>query len=115
MIKTVNETLRLGARSVYHNRKFIFLLWGANALSAFVLSIPVYAVLLDSLKRSILSDKLALNFDYIWFIQFLNIYKSNLTEIPFMLYGMMAIYLLVQTFFLGGLISVFNIPAKTIQ
>ncbi|OGU36229.1 MAG: hypothetical protein A2068_13435 [Ignavibacteria bacterium GWB2_35_6b] len=112
MLKTIKETLRMGVRSIYHNRKFIFLLWGANALSAFVLAIPVYAVLLDSLKQSILSDKLALNFDYIWFIQFLNIYKSNLTEIPFMLYGMMAIYLLVQTFFLGGLISVFKIPAK---
>ncbi|KAB2845631.1 MAG: hypothetical protein F9K45_03565 [Melioribacteraceae bacterium] len=112
MITTVKETLRQGVRSVYHNRKFIFLLWGANALSAFVLSIPVYAVLFDSLNRSVLSDKLALNFDYIWFIQFLNIYKSNLAQIPYMLYGMMAIYLLVQTFFLGGLISVFNIPAK---
>lgn len=112
MIPTVKETLRQGVRSVYHNKKFIFLLWGANALSAFVLSIPVYSVLLDSLNRSVLSDKLALNFDYIWFIQFLNIYKSNLAQIPFMLYGMMAIYLLVQTFFLGGLISVFNIPSK---
>lgn len=112
MITTVKETLRQGVRSVYHNRKFIFLLWGANALSAFVLSIPVYAVLFDSLNRSVLSDKLALNFDYIWFIQFLNIYKSNLAQIPYMLYGMMAIYLLVQTFFLGGLISVFNNQAK---
>ncbi|MBU2493595.1 MAG: hypothetical protein KJ571_13295 [Bacteroidetes bacterium] len=112
MYRTIKETLQMGTRSVYYNKKFVFLLWGANASSAFLLSIPIYAVLLDSLNRSMLSDKLALNFDYIWFIQFLNIYKSNLTEIPFMLYGMMGIYLLVQTFFVGGLISIFHIPEK---
>lgn len=112
MIKTIKETLLQGTRSVFYNFKFVVLLWGANAASAFVLSIPVYAVLHDSLGRSILSDKLAVNFDYIWFLQFLNIYKSNLDQIHYMLYGLMAIYLLVQTFFLGGIISIFNIPKK---
>ena len=112
MIQSIKETLQQGTRSVYYNMKFVFLLWGVNAASAFVLSIPIYAVLLDSLNRSVLSDKLALNFDYIWFLQFLNIYKSNLNQIHYMLYGLMAIYLLVQTFFLGGLISIFNIPKR---
>ena len=112
MFTTIKDTMRHGLRLVYHNKKFVFLLWGANASSAFLLAIPVYAVLLDNLNHSILSDKLALNSDYIWFIQFMNNYKSNLSEIPFMLYGMMGIYLLIQTFFLGGLISIFNFPQK---
>lgn len=108
-IKTV---LKSGSRAVIKNAKFILLMWGTNALSAFLLSLPLYYLLINNLNHSLMSDKLAVEFDFIWLIQFMNIYDSSIGEIPFMIFSLVAVYILIQIFYNGGLISVFNLPEK---
>jgi hypothetical protein len=106
------EVLQQGIKAVLRNKKFIILFWGTNAVFAFILSMPIFHVLLDNLQYSLISPKLAVKFDFMWFEQFKFIYRSNLNEIPTMIYGLLGIYVLMQTFYLGGLISVFNFPKK---
>lgn len=112
MTITIKNALIFGIRSVFKNTKFIFLLWGINALAAFLLTMPIYYLLIDNLNHSLISDELALGFDFTWYIQFQNIYESSIGEIPLMIYSMFGVYILIQIFFVGGLISIFNLPEK---
>lgn len=112
MTITIKKSLVLGIRYIFRNAKFIFLLWGTNSLAAFLLSMPIYYLLMDNLTHSLLSDQLAMEFDFTWYIQFRNIYSSSIGEIPFMIYSMVGVYILVQIFYIGGLISIFNFPEK---
>ncbi len=112
MIGYIKQILVQGTRSVFYNSKLVFLLWAFNAASALILTIPFLQVLLDSLSNSLISDSLSQNFDYIWYIQFKKIYELQFEHLPLSIYSVVAIYTLLQTFFLGGLISIFNNPKK---
>ncbi len=112
MIDAIKKVLLHGVRSVYYNAKFVFLLWAFNAVSALVLTVPIYSIFRDNLGRSLMSERLAIDFDYFWFLQFRNIYQIQLDQIPLTIYFVGGVYTLLQTFFLGGLISVFNTPEK---
>ena len=83
-----------------------------NAGSALVLAVPVFNVLLDNIGTSLTSDHLAHSFDYFWYIQFRNLYSIQLDQLPLGIYFTVGVYAPIQTFFLGGLISVFHIPDK---
>lgn len=98
--------------NTFKNFKFVILLWFTNAALAFVIAVPVYALLIDNLQHSILSDKLAIEFDYLWFIQFMSIYKNTISHLPLLIYAIVGIYLIIQSFYLGGLISVYNNTEK---
>jgi hypothetical protein len=112
LINSIKNTLVEGIRLVSYNIKFVLLLWGINTASAFILTVPVYYILADNLTYSSIGAAMNDGFDFTWFIQFEKIYETNLGELPLMIYGTVAIYVLVQTFFLGGLVSVFNFPNK---
>ncbi len=112
MILGINQILTHGVRSVFHNAKFVLLMWAFNAASAIVLAVPVYNILVDNLGTSLTSDRLALHFDYMWYIQFRNLYAIQLDQVPLSIYFVVGIYALIQTFFLGGLISIFQNPEK---
>ncbi len=112
MIVTMKNILRDSIRTVYHNSKFVILIWAFNAASAFVLAVPIYTVLQDTLSHSLISERLLETFDYFWFIQFRHIYSVQLDQMPLSIYAVLGIYILIQTFFLGGIISVFNYPEK---
>lgn len=112
MINSIKNTLLVGVRAVVRNAKLMVLLWGTNVLAAFLLSMPIYYLLIENLNHSLLSDKLALGFDFTWYLQFRNIYQSSIGEIPFLIYSMVGIYILVQIFYIGGLITIFNFPEK---
>ncbi len=112
MIGYIKNIIILGSRSVFHNSVLVLLIWVFNALSAIVLTVPILNILMDNLGRSLLSDKLALQFDYMWFIQFQNIYRINFDQLPLSIYTVVGIYTMLQTFFLGGMISIFHIPEK---
>lgn len=101
-------------RAVIYNSKFVLLFWVFNASAALVLSVPVFHILLDNLEHSLVSDRLVHGFDYLWFVQFQNLYKLNIEQMPLNIYFVVGIYTLVQTFFLGGLISIFNNPKKNL-
>jgi hypothetical protein len=73
---------------------------------------PIYYLLSKQLNDSMLGEKVSLYFDHIWFIQFLNMNKVTIGELPYMFYIVVGIYLLIQTFFSGGLITIFNSPKK---
>ena len=112
MIKTIKTALLQAFRANFYNAKFLLLFWGLNASFAFLLSIPIYNALIDNLEYSLINDRLSIGFDYLWYIQFRNLFESNLSQIPFLIYGTLGVYLLVQQFYLGGLISIFNNPKK---
>ena len=48
MIESIKQILINGVRSVFHNVKFVILMWVMNAASALVLAVPVYNILLDN-------------------------------------------------------------------
>ncbi|MEJ5350905.1 MAG: hypothetical protein WHS65_04865 [Melioribacteraceae bacterium] len=108
MIKSINEILINSIRAVSHNLKFVILFWFTNTAFAVVLSVPIYNLLLNDLKNSLISDKLNFGFDYFWYLQFRNLYQIPLDQIPWAIYTVAGIYTIIQTFYLGGLISVFN-------
>lgn len=112
MFKNIKEILQAALRLIYKNRKFVYLLWGSNFLFSVVLTLPVYYLLEDQLLHSSMSRHLDYGFDVIWFMQFKSIYRASLGQIPYVLIGLAAIYILIQIFFLGGMISVFNNTKK---
>lgn len=112
MIKSIRQILLYGMRSVFHNTKLVGLLWLFNAMSALVLSVPIYNIIHDSLKHSLMNDRILDSFDYMWYLQFRNLYQVQLDQIPLNIYFVVGIYTLIQTFFLGGLISIFHTPEK---
>lgn len=112
MMKYVKLILTESFRQVFYNFKFVILLWGLNFISSLVLSMPIYYLLSKQLNDSMLGEKVSLIFDHIWFIQFLNMNQVTIGELPYMFYIVVGIYLLIQTFFSGGLITIFNSPKK---
>jgi len=112
MILNIKQILLHGIRSVFHNDKFVIIMWAFNAMAALVLTVPIYNILIDNLGTSLTSDRLALNFDYMWYIQFRNLYSVQLNHLPLSIYFVVGIYALIQTFFLGGLIAIFQNPDK---
>ncbi len=109
---SVKQIMLHGVRTVFHNKKFITLFWAFNAVSALVLTVPIFSVLMDDLSHSMMSSRLAHEFDYLWYIQLRNIYDVQFSQVPLNIYFVVGVYALIQTFFLGGLISVFNTPEK---
>ena len=112
MIKNIQNVLVLGVRSVFHNSKFITLFWVVNTVFAVVLSVSIFNLLEINLGRSLMSDRLSVVFDYFWYLQFRHLYEIQIEQIPAEIYAVVVIYTVMQTFFLGGLIAVFNQPAK---
>ena len=112
MIKSIKLVLIYSVRSVFHNVKFVVLMWVINAVSALVLAVQVYNILRDNIGTSLISDHIAHSFDYFWYLQFRNLYSVQFDQMPLTIYFAVGIYALIQTFFLGGLISVFHSPDK---
>jgi hypothetical protein len=112
MKNSLKNILSISARDVYHNMKFIFLFWGTNAAFALLLTLPLYRLLNENLNHSLIGSSLTHDFNYTWFLQFTSIFKNNVDELPYLIIAVTAIYTLIQTFYLGGLISVFHFPKK---
>ncbi|MDF1610580.1 hypothetical protein [Stygiobacter electus] len=112
MINSIKNVLTNGSRSVFYNAKIVFLMWFLNAASAIVLTVPIYNLLLINLSHSNMSDRLTEHFDYFWFLQFRHLYEIQLDQIPISIYAVVVIYTIIQTFFLAGIIAIFNNPAK---
>jgi len=108
----IKKIISYGFRSTLKNFKFLILLWITNMAMSIIVVIPIYALLIDNLQHSLMSDKLAMQFDLLWYMQFMSLYKNTIGHLPLLLYGIVGIYIIVQTFYSGGLISVFNIPQK---
>jgi hypothetical protein len=104
----ISEILKLGIRYTGKNRKFLLLLWCTNACLAVIMTLPVYSMLIDNLGHSLLSDQLAVEFNYLWFVQFMSLYGTTLQQLPLVFYAVVGIYLLVQTFYFGGFVAVFD-------
>lgn len=108
----IKEVFISGIRIILKNSKFIWLYWAANFVFALVLSLPIFFLLNQNLNHSTVSDKLLFGFDYTWYLQFREVYRTSISEIPYLIYGVAGVYTLIQVFFLGGILSVFNIPKK---
>lgn len=111
-MKTILRTLQQAIRINVYNSKLLVLFWGWNACLAFILSVPIFNALSENLNTSLLNDQLSRGFDYIWFLQLRYIFEANFNQIPFLMFSTLGVYLLVQEFFTGGLIAIFNNPKK---
>lgn len=111
-MKTIKAAIINALRANVYNYKFLALFWGLNASFAFILSIPIYNALIENINTSAMSDRLTAGFDYTWYVQFRSLYQSNFSQIPFLIYSTLGVYLLVQQFYVGGLIAIFNNPKK---
>jgi len=112
MIKTFREIFYSSIRSVFYNFKFVLLLWGANFFAAFIVSMPIYYIINDNLGNSAIGEFVSDEFSIFWLNQFRFIYESNLSGIPLVLISTLLAYMLIQSFFVGGMISIFNQTAK---
>lgn len=97
-----------GTRAVFKNAKFFFITWMMNVAFSLAMTIPVYNLIGGSLGNSIIDTGL----DYKWLIQFISLNGRAISMVPAALLGICFIYATLQTFFLGGLVSVFNNPKK---
>jgi len=97
---------------VFAHRKFVLLFWITNIVFAFALSLPLFSVLQHGLANSLINSNLSLGFDYLWYVQFRHIYRNSLDAIPILLYAFAGVYVLVQLFYLGGLLSVYTNSKK---
>ncbi len=109
---TYKSAFLKGFRELFYNQKFVILLWATNSILALIMTIPVTNMLFDNLQNSLMSDRLAAGFDFIWFTQFMEIYKRGISRLPNLLFGIATIYVLINTFYAGGLIAVFNTSNK---
>ncbi len=112
MIKNIKDIFTNSIRLVYYNSKFVLLLWVANLISAFIVSMPIYYTINDNLGNSAIGQFVSDEFSVFWLNQFIFNYKTGIDIIPFLLISTLIAYMLVQSFFVGGLISVFNLPKK---
>jgi hypothetical protein len=97
---------------VKKNKKLVILFWCTNAAMSVVLAMPIYSMLVDNLKHSELSQTLPASIDFLWFTQFMEIYSGTLNKLPLLTYGIVGIYAIVQTFYFGGMVSVFFNKSK---
>lgn len=109
---TVGSSLNLGLRSVLRNFKIVLIMWGVNSAFALILTMPVYYILSDNLGQSLLSENFGSSFDFIWYIQLRNIYQTGFQGLLYGFIAVASVYALTRTFFLGGLIAIFNFPEK---
>jgi len=108
----IREILKEGLHLVRKNWYYVFLLWGTNIVLSLVLTIPILAMLQDNLSHSLWSSKLALEVDYFWLMQFLNINENMFTKLPILFFSIVGINLLIQKLYQGGLIAVLSNPKK---
>lgn len=108
----IRSIIKGGIKLVALNKKFLLLLWGTNGVLALVLTIPIFSMLFDNLQHSLLSDKLAMNFNYMWYLQFRYLYENLFDKLPLLFYSVVGMNALIQTFYSGGLITVLNNPKK---
>jgi len=111
-MNAIRDILNQSGRLLLKNLKFLWLFWGTNLVFSVIMSLPLFYILNSQLMHSGYSGKLMFGFDYLWYLQFRELYSHNIAVIPYTIYGVVGLYVLIQIFFLGGLISVINIPKK---
>jgi len=109
---TIPQVLTFGSRLAFRNFKFIPLFWLTNFALALVLTLPVFSLLQDSLAYSNLSDALYREFDNIWLIQFMVLNEKYMTVVPYTIFSIAGVYIIIQLFYTGGVLSVFINPPK---
>lgn len=109
---SIRKILNTGFHLAFKNLKLLVLFWATNTIMAFVLSIPIYSLLIDNLGHSLYSDQLAVQFDYFWYVQFINIYSGTIAHLPMATYSIVILYIFIQNFYFGGMVAVFHMDKK---
>ena len=111
-MRLLGEILRGGFTKVGRNLHFILLFWIVNFAFASLLSITLYKLLDSSLAYSAAGDSMLQQFDFRWYQEFIHHSMATLNLFPPMLIIAALIYLMIQTFFHGGLLAVLNSPER---
>lgn len=109
---SIKDVLKTGFRNVFHNYSFIFLFWGTNFLFASILTLPVFILLKENIAHSFITDQISQGHNFLWFLQFRNFNTFAFKSLELLTLGVSIVYVLIQTFYMGGLVAVFNTPAK---
>ncbi len=99
-------------RNVVYNFKFVLLFFATNFFIALTLSIQVFQTLWENLSKSLISEQMATNSDFLWYLQFRNLYSTQLDKLPTAIIVAAILYIMIQTFFSGGLLTIFNNTKK---
>ncbi len=102
------EAIRSGLKKVNNNLHFIGLLWIINIAFAMILSMTLFRLLNTDLSGSLVGDSLLQGFEYRWYQEFFFKYQTTLEMFTNTLIIVGSIYILIQTFLLGGLLSVLH-------
>jgi hypothetical protein len=102
------EAIRAGLKKVNNNLHFIGLLWIVNIAFAMILSMTLYRLLNADLSGSLVGDSLLQGFEFRWYQEFFFKYETTLEMFTHTLTIVGSIFILIQTFLLGGILTVLN-------
>ncbi len=97
---------------LFRNIKFIWLFWIVNIIFGIVLTIPFYYLSAVTLSNSISSFYIASHYDFDWFFQIAALYRTNFEQYEYFIIPAGFVYLLVQLFLIGGIVTVYNHDTK---
>lgn len=100
------------ARSIYYQLKFIPLFWLTNIAFAVILTLPISTLICLHLGNSLINHRLAIEFDYQWFLQFRFEHRNAIAAIHPFVFSVAFVYMLIQLFYTGGLLTVILNRAK---
>ncbi|NUN08133.1 MAG: hypothetical protein HUU54_03060 [Ignavibacteriaceae bacterium] len=106
MIKFYKNILIQTARSIFYQFKFLWLFWITNIVFAVVLTLPISTLIGLHLGNSLINHRLAVEFDYQWFLQFRYDHRGAIAAIHPFVFSVAFVYMLIQLFYTGGLLTV---------
>ena len=109
---TLKEIFKNSFDLIRRNKGLLLLFWSTNAAMAVILSLPIYSILIDSLRNSLFNESLPGEISYTWYVQFMRNYEGTISQMPLVIYGVVGIYIIIQTFYFGGMVAVFHNPKK---
>ena len=102
------DAIRTGLKKVNSNLHFIGLLWVLNIAFAMILSMTLFRLLNADLSGSLTGDSLLQGFEYRWYQEFFFKYRTTLEMFTNTLTIVGSIFILIQSFLLGGILTVLN-------
>ena len=111
----IKTSLISGIFSVFRIKKLIFFMWSVNLIFGLIITLPVFKVLNASLAPGSAGDSMLQGFDYQWFVQFSSGSAESLYFVPVLIAIVGLVYMILQTFFAGGVISALDNESKTIS
>lgn len=122
-----------GFKATANSTRMVFFLFIINLVFSLILAFPLYRSLKDSIGSSLVGEKMARGFDYLWWEEFRDrsrglettftpsiigkgaildnlqaLVEMNVLNFPSLLLIVVILYIILHTFLAGGILSTFN-------